>query len=336
LQIVNRQYLEEQLAKDYKLLKRLEDKLRLEDDPKRQAKLELDIDEMNQRIGKREARLKSLGNEQYSETTAKLSQESSTDLDNLIEVGIYPKTDTNESAKDLISLLSLVDFCTYTFPLLRWMYQPVPANHVDWYFHKIHEFFMLKGEHIPQKGICGLDQIVECFFRCAYVLPSADFEAELREIKGSGKLKIAYKLLVEFCRERGYTISSISLNPENQGFSSSSLITVLTEFKRILNHLLHNKLKENKALTPAERDILLFMIFVIDFLFKENRARKNGKQLDLPEGIVVKLQDVLNYAFEAHLGVKLPKREDVDELSNFPSYVWGLIHCWNDDSGEFI
>lgn len=53
--MVDRQHLEEQLAKDYKLLKRLEDKLRLEDDPKRQAKLELDIEELREQIQEREA-----------------------------------------------------------------------------------------------------------------------------------------------------------------------------------------------------------------------------------------------------------------------------------------
>jgi predicted NACHT family NTPase len=74
--MVDRQYLEEQLAKDYKLLKRLEDKLRLEDDPKRQAKLELDIEELREQIQEREAQ-KSLA--AYS------SQNSQQTVDELIQ-----------------------------------------------------------------------------------------------------------------------------------------------------------------------------------------------------------------------------------------------------------
>ncbi|NJR61831.1 MAG: hypothetical protein HC769_25190 [Cyanobacteria bacterium CRU_2_1] len=58
-----RQHLEEQRDKEYELLKRLEDQLRWADDPRRQSKLEYDIQEVKQRIYKYEAELKSLENQ---------------------------------------------------------------------------------------------------------------------------------------------------------------------------------------------------------------------------------------------------------------------------------
>ena len=57
------QYIREQLSKDYELLKKLEDRQRYEDDPRRRGKLEADIEEINQQISQREAELKSLKSE---------------------------------------------------------------------------------------------------------------------------------------------------------------------------------------------------------------------------------------------------------------------------------
>ena len=57
---MDREYLEEQRGKDYALLKELEDEYRLEGDPKRLAKLERDIQMLEEQIQKRESELESL------------------------------------------------------------------------------------------------------------------------------------------------------------------------------------------------------------------------------------------------------------------------------------
>jgi tetratricopeptide (TPR) repeat protein len=54
---VSRSHFESQLTKDYELLKELENRLRVEDDIKRQKKLELDIETLKQQIQSREAGL---------------------------------------------------------------------------------------------------------------------------------------------------------------------------------------------------------------------------------------------------------------------------------------
>ncbi|MBP0001499.1 MAG: hypothetical protein J7641_21330 [Cyanobacteria bacterium SID2] len=51
------QHLQEELAQDLKLLKKLEERRRCEDDPRRRQKLETDIREIKQQISKRKAEL---------------------------------------------------------------------------------------------------------------------------------------------------------------------------------------------------------------------------------------------------------------------------------------
>ena len=58
--MARRQHIEEQLNKDYELLKQLEDRLRYEDDPLRKGRFSADIEEIKQRISERETELKSL------------------------------------------------------------------------------------------------------------------------------------------------------------------------------------------------------------------------------------------------------------------------------------
>ncbi|MDY6802413.1 MAG: hypothetical protein SXA11_01200 [Cyanobacteriota bacterium] len=55
-----RQYLEEELRKDYEELKQLEDKLRYEEDPRFRGKWENGIRDIKQRISDREAEIESL------------------------------------------------------------------------------------------------------------------------------------------------------------------------------------------------------------------------------------------------------------------------------------
>ncbi|MBD2606333.1 hypothetical protein H6G81_17795 [Scytonema hofmannii FACHB-248] len=55
-----RQHHEEQLKKDYDLLKKLEDKRRFENDPREQGKLEADIEEIKQKIHEREIEIDSI------------------------------------------------------------------------------------------------------------------------------------------------------------------------------------------------------------------------------------------------------------------------------------
>lgn len=53
-------YIEEQLSKDFKLLKEIEDRRRSEDDPRRRRKLDNDIEEIKQQIWSRQKELHSL------------------------------------------------------------------------------------------------------------------------------------------------------------------------------------------------------------------------------------------------------------------------------------
>jgi hypothetical protein len=69
------QYLEEQLNKDYELLKQLEDERRYETEPRRKGSLKIGIEEVEERICVREAELKSLPN----------NRGSSVDIDALVQ-----------------------------------------------------------------------------------------------------------------------------------------------------------------------------------------------------------------------------------------------------------
>jgi predicted NACHT family NTPase len=69
------QYLQEQLSKDYELLKQLEDQRRYETDPRRKGGLKADIEEVEQRICDRETELKALTN----------NQNRSIDIDTLVQ-----------------------------------------------------------------------------------------------------------------------------------------------------------------------------------------------------------------------------------------------------------
>jgi hypothetical protein len=57
---VDRSHIEDQLAKDYDLLKKIEDRWRVEDDPKRREKIKLDINDLKQQIQNREVELATL------------------------------------------------------------------------------------------------------------------------------------------------------------------------------------------------------------------------------------------------------------------------------------
>ncbi len=63
-----RQHLEEELSKDFQLLKQLEDKQRYEDDPRQRSKWDAAIKEVKQRIHTREKELKELEHEQRYRT----------------------------------------------------------------------------------------------------------------------------------------------------------------------------------------------------------------------------------------------------------------------------
>jgi len=67
-----RQYLLEAIKKDLALIKRIEDRLRGEDDPRRQLKLETDNEELWQRIRDRKAHLSSLDQEELKKTVSYL------------------------------------------------------------------------------------------------------------------------------------------------------------------------------------------------------------------------------------------------------------------------
>lgn len=67
-----RQYLLEAIKKDLTLVKRIEDRLRCEDDPRRQLKLETDSEELWQKIRERKAHLSSLEQEELKKTVSYL------------------------------------------------------------------------------------------------------------------------------------------------------------------------------------------------------------------------------------------------------------------------
>jgi hypothetical protein len=63
--------IEAQLVKDYELLNRIESQLRVEDDPKRQAKLEQDIAKLQEQIQSRRAELVSLSADSFANHSPK-------------------------------------------------------------------------------------------------------------------------------------------------------------------------------------------------------------------------------------------------------------------------
>lgn len=332
---MDHKHLEEQLEKDYQLLKELEDNQRVADEPKRKQKLRLDIEELKRTIIQRKAELNALQNQNTSEkinsayllsANQNISEQSNLD----------PKLIQKDFEKPFLSLTDLASFSTYTFPLLRWMYEPVPAKHVCWYFSKIQEFFIFKGGQIPCRKIY-LPGDVEEFFRCAYSLPSFDFQLNLNQIDmyPASKLSGAYSGFIKICAELGY---KPLLNVSNSDYiSHRSLLAILIDLRRGFTQVLETSSSTNADfLSVAEQDILRFMIYIIDFLFKERKARESGRNLDLPEGIVLKLHDILNHAFKAHLGVQLPEREDDGVLADFSSYVHNLSRCWKDSQGNEI
>ncbi|NEP35921.1 MULTISPECIES: GUN4 domain-containing protein [unclassified Moorena] len=67
-----RQYLLEAINKDLALIKKIEDRLRCEDDPRRQLKLETDSEETWQKIRERKAHLSSLEQEELKKTVSYL------------------------------------------------------------------------------------------------------------------------------------------------------------------------------------------------------------------------------------------------------------------------
>lgn len=101
------QYLEEQLSKDFKLLKELEDKLRYEDEPRRKLKLNNDIEEIKQQIYARQAEINSLAItssiiETSSELPTKFSLQRITQSLSLAEQKLMPPQ-TNQSIEVFFS-----------------------------------------------------------------------------------------------------------------------------------------------------------------------------------------------------------------------------------------
>ena len=195
---------------------------------------------------------------------------------------------------------------------------------------------MFKGGQVPCRKIY-LPGDVEEFFRCAYSLPSFDFQLNLNQIDEypASKLSGAYSGFIKICAELGY---KPLLNVSNSDYiSHRSLLAILIDLRGGFTQVLETSSSTNADfLSVAEQDILRFMIYIIDFLFKERKARESGRNLDLPEGIVLKLHDILNHAFKAHLGVQLPEREDDGVLADFSSYVHNLSRCWKDSQGNEI
>ena len=193
---------------------------------------------------------------------------------------------------------------------------------------------MFEGKHISLKT--NLSRPVEGFFRCAYRLPSEDFQASLGEINNYAgeKLQSAHRdFLIIFEAFEYETILFVDL--KKSSFLKLSLLSILIDLRDGISHVLTNALTDgSESLNSAEKDSLTFMLYVIDFLFKERKSREMGKHLDLPEGVVLKLHDILNHAFQNHLGVKLPKREDIDTLTDFPLYIHQLMRCWKDQNSE--
>jgi hypothetical protein len=334
---VDFQHLKEQLELDYKFLKQLEDRLRFEDDSKRQEKFKLDIEDLRNKIFKRQIELQKITENQNFESQSSINDQDFSSGASHVEQSSADTLYPGGSKRELLSLADLASFCSYGFPLLRWMYEPVPAKYVGWYFRKVQEFFMFEGEHIPQKRRF-LHHATECFFRCAYALPSEDIQNSLEEASGyvQEKLWVSCRDFLDIFRDFGYKPSSC-LEPKDAFFSKLSLETILFELKKGLFYTLNNICSDDtKSLTLAEKDVLTFMIYVIDFLFKEHSARKAGKHLDLPEGVVLKLHDILNHAFQNRLGVKLPRREDTDMLADSSSFICQLMWCWKDQKGEDI
>ncbi|MEH2166792.1 MAG: tetratricopeptide repeat protein [Nostoc sp.] len=69
-----RQHHKEQQKEDYNLLKKLEDKLRFENDPREQGKLKGEIEEIEQKIGEREKKLNSIETDEQQQATLKIPE----------------------------------------------------------------------------------------------------------------------------------------------------------------------------------------------------------------------------------------------------------------------
>lgn len=328
-----REYLEEKLQKYYKLLKELEDKELYEDDPRRKAKYTNDIEEIKQKIKECNLELQSLQTNGFRDSQTSDSRDNNIAQDSTIELDKQPQTKLDSDKKQYLSLTELASFCAHAFPLLRWMHQPVPSKYVKWYFNKIHEFFIFEGSHIPHGKDRYLYNCVEVFFRCAYFIPSQDFNKELHEIHNytREKLAVAYYGFMKFSQNFGYKMITYDPEIDSKIFRSNTLPEVFLILRRALSYTLESKQQNIDPLSPAERDIISFMIYIIDFIFEEKRARDSKKNLDLPEGIVLKLFDILNHAFKNYLGVQLPNREDKDQSIDFNSYIFHLSHSWDEN-----
>jgi hypothetical protein len=259
---MDRKHLTEQLEKDYQLLKALENSRRVADDPKYKEKLRLDIEELKQTIDQREFELNLSGDQNpVEEVNVVQPRKNSQDFLRLSEIEIQSLE--SEDIKVFLSLTDLAGFCAYSFPLMRWMYEPVPAEHVGWYFSKIQEFFMFNGRHIP----ASLGRLVgetEYFFRCAYRLPSFDFQSTLSEIDNyvASKLEGAYKGFMMIFTNFGYEdhLSGISLR-------NLSLLSVLIKLREGLSFLLKEASYKEKNISPsdAEQDIIRLLIYITAF-----------------------------------------------------------------------
>ncbi|HLO89516.1 MAG TPA: hypothetical protein VK203_31525 [Nostocaceae cyanobacterium] len=330
---LHREYLDENLKIYYKLLKDLEEKELYEDDPRRKAKYSNDIKEIKQKIHDCNLQIQSLQTNEFIESKTSNNQDNYIIQDSALDLDKQPLKKFENYEKKYLQLTDLASFCAHTFPLLRWMHQPVPSQYVSWYFRKIQGFFICEGQHIPQEKKRYLYQCVELFFRCAYRLPSQDFDKDLDQIDDYARAKLwaSYQGFMKISKNFGYKVITSDLEADSEIFLSNTLLEVLITLREGLSYTLDSELQNVEPLSPAERDTISFMIYVIDFIFDEKKARNSKQNLDLPEGIVLKLFDILNFTFKDYLGVKLPKREDIDALIDFPSYISDLSNCWEDD-----
>ena len=220
------------------------------------------------------------------------------------------------------TLADLAGLCAYAFPLLRYIHEPIPAKYVTVYFSKIQEFFIAEGRNIPYLKERRIQIDVEVFFRCAAGLRyHLQEDADDVDYLG-GKLGIATRQFLEYCKKFGYKPDSFFNDPKfNTG--TLSIFDHLLEIRQGFTHVLDIGTDGKNQLIPTERELLEFLVGVVDFILE-------GGEKDFPEGVLLRLYTVLDYTFQSYLGIKLPARRDGDVLHDFPIHVHHLRDCWKD------
>lgn len=219
---------------------------------------------------------------------------------------------------DVINFLS---FINVTFPILKWIYEPVPTDHRGYVYHKMQEFFYFYrflSEEINSKQ---LGSIADMLLRCATNLsPGKNIEASkyLNE-----KMEYVHFQIYDYAIEHEIIDSTTAFL--SQGSGKFKIRDRLISINLVLIRILE---KDSKSVSISEKKLFLLLKLILEHLQSEIR---DGCFNEIPESVISCFANLISPVYENYFGCCLPSNSEPSLLQMFKDacpYNFESAACW--------